>query len=155
MNLADVFRLRWKDVDLDAGTTTFIRQKTTTTRKAKQVKITASLFDESRANINRASTSYLFPYLDDAMDARRQKAVIRQLVKITNHYMGRIGQALGIQGEVNTYAARHSFATILLRSEAPVAFISQSLGHTSLKTTEDYLGSFEDEQTKKYLNNLL
>jgi site-specific recombinase XerD len=46
--------------------------------------------------------------------------------------------------------ARHSFATILKNSGAPVAFISETLGHTSSKTTESYLKSFESEQRKKH-----
>ncbi|MBN8821325.1 MULTISPECIES: site-specific integrase [unclassified Spirosoma] len=161
MNLSDIFRLRWKDVNLESEELTFVRQKTTRTSRAKQIKVVCKLFPQSLAildewgNKSRGPMDYLFPYLNDDMDARRKKAVIKQLVKQTNKYMARVAQALGIQEEVNTYAARHSFATILLRSEAPVAFISQSLGHTSLKTTEDYLGSFEDEQTRKYLSNLL
>ncbi|MNL63338.1 Tyrosine recombinase XerC [compost metagenome] len=69
--------------------------------------------------------------------------------------MRKIAETLGIQGNVNTYSARHSFATILLQSEAPLAFISQALGHTSISTTESYLGSFDDEKTKKYLSALL
>jgi len=66
-----------------------------------------------------------------------------------------IAKELEIQSDVNTYSARHSFATILLQSEAPLAFISQALGHTSISTTESYLGSFDDEKTKKYLSALL
>lgn len=161
MNMADIFRLRWKDLNLADNTLTFIRQKTTTTRKAKQVKVVATLFPESLAilerwaSLSRMASDYVFPNLSDQMSPRRQKMVLNGLLKQINKYMARIADNLGITDEVNTYAARHSFATILLRSEAPVAFISQSLGHTSLKTTEDYLGSFEDEQTKKYLKNLL
>ncbi|GAB3701149.1 site-specific integrase [Spirosoma flavus] len=161
MNFADMLHLRWKDLDLENKTLTFVRQKTTQTRKAKQVKITASLFEESLAilerwgNKRRSGSDYVFPYLEPIMDATRQRSVINSITKLTNKYMAEIGQQLGIQSEITTYAARHSFATILLRSEAPLAFISQSLGHTSIKTTQDYLGSFEDEQTKKYLSNLL
>jgi site-specific recombinase XerD len=75
---------------------------------------------------------------------KRQKTVINQVVKITNQYMKDIAAANEITGDVNTYSARHSFATILLQSEAPLAFTSQSLGHTSISTTESYLGSFDD-----------
>jgi site-specific recombinase XerD len=47
-------------------------------------------------------------------------------------------------------AARHSFSTVLKRSGASIEFISESLGHSNLKTTENYLDSFEDETRKKY-----
>ena len=68
--------------------------------------------------------------------------------------MSRIAEELGIDADVNTYSARHSFATSLLKSNALLAFISKSLGHTNIKTTESYLGSFDDEEAKVFLNAL-
>ena len=35
------------------------------------------------------------------------------------------------------------------RSGANLAFISESLGHSDLRTTQNYLGSFETEERKK------
>lgn len=161
MNFADILHLRWKDIDKKNNKIVFIRKKTARTRKADQLKIQARLFDESWAIIKRWKNTdtkvdaYVFPFLEETMDPIRQRAVIRQIIKITNKHMANIAQEVGVEGDVKTYAARHSFATILLRSEAPIAFISQSLGHANIATTEAYLGSFDDEQTKKYLDNLL
>ncbi|AYQ35804.1 site-specific integrase [Runella sp. SP2] len=161
MNLADVCALRWSDLDSKTNKLTFIRKKTARSKKGNQSKIVAKLFPESwtiierQGNKDQKSTSYVFPFLNTSMSAERQKAVIHQVVKLTNKWMQRIGQTLQIEGDVNTYAARHSFATILLQSDAPLAFISQSLGHTNLKTTQSYLGSFDDEKTKGYLDALL
>ena len=59
-----------------------------------------------------------------------------------------IGKALGI-GDVTTYVARHSYATVLKRGGVNVAYISESLGHSSLNTTESYLASFEKEERQK------
>ena len=59
-----------------------------------------------------------------------------------------IGKHLEI-GEITSYTARHSFATVLKRSGANIAFISESLGHNDLKTTESYLASFEKEERQK------
>lgn len=39
--------------------------------------------------------------------------------------------------------ARHFFASVLKRSGVNIAYISDSLGHSDLKTTENYLASFE------------
>jgi hypothetical protein len=39
--------------------------------------------------------------------------------------------------------------TVLKRSEANIAYISESLGHNDLKTTENYLASFEKEERIK------
>ena len=88
------------------------------------------------------------------MTDRQKKQAVHQTVKMTNKWMGKIAEQLGIEGDVNTYSARHSFATSLLKSKAPLSFISKSLGHTNLKTTESYLGSFDDEEAKAFLNAL-
>jgi integrase len=161
MNLADVCALRWSDLDPKANKLNFVRKKTARSKKGNQSKIVAKLFDESWAiierqgNTDKRPTAYVFPFFDASMDAKRQKAVIHQVIKTINKWMQRIGQTLGIDGDTNSYSARHSFATILLQSDAPLAFISQSLGHTNLNTTQSYLGRFDDEKTKSYLDALL
>ena len=72
----------------------------------------------------------------------------KDLTKRINKRMKIIGAALGIEG-ISTYTARHSFATVLKRSGANIAYISESLGHNDLKTTESYLASFEKEERQK------
>lgn len=161
MNFTDILSLRWADIDRQASKLSFLRQKTTHSTKGQQKRVRVELIPESWAvierwaNPDRKASAFVFPFLSDDMDARRRKMVTSQFIKITNKYVRIIGKKLDIEGDVTTYAARHSFATILLRSEAPLAFISQSLGHTNIYTTEAYLGSFDDEQTKKYLKSLL
>jgi len=49
----------------------------------------------------------------------------------------------------------NTFATVLKRSGAPIEFISESLGHKDLKTTENYLDSFEDDVKETYQKQLL
>ena len=69
--------------------------------------------------------------------------------------MKRIGTEIGYDKPLTTYAARHSYATILKRSGAPLSFISEALGHKSLLTTESYLDSFEDDTRRKYAEMLV
>lgn len=59
-----------------------------------------------------------------------------------------IGDALGISG-ISTYTARHLFASVLKRSGVNIAYISESLGRSDLKTTENYLASFKKEERIK------
>jgi integrase len=158
MNFSDICRLTWGDIR--GNQAKFVRKKTANSKKADQKKITITLFPESFAIIERwgnkdkSEDSYLFPFINETMNERNKKETIRQVIKITNKWLNRIGEKLNIEGDINTYHARHSFATILLRSDAPIPFISQSLGHSNLSTTEAYLGSFEDEQVKEYLKAL-
>jgi integrase len=65
-----------------------------------------------------------------------------------NQNMKMIGAAVGVPG-VTSYVARHSYATVLKRNNVNIAFISESLGHTSLATTQSYLDSFGKEERMK------
>jgi integrase/recombinase XerD len=69
--------------------------------------------------------------------------------------MGKICDSLGIEKRVTTYVARHSFSTILKRSGASTGFIQECLGHTDVKTTENYLDTFEKEIKKEFAGKLV
>jgi integrase len=161
MNMVDICTLRWADVDLNKKSVTFIRQKSKRSRKGNQAEIRAILNAETVGILERWGTqprspkAYVFPFLSDGMTAEQEQRTVQQVIKMTNQHIDRVAKAVGITAEVRTYAARHSFATILLQSDAPLAFISQALGHTTIKTTESYLGSFDDDKTRKYLDALL
>ena len=159
MNFSDICRLTWGDIN--GNQAKFIRKKTANSKKSDQKKITINLFPESFAIIERwgnkdkNTDSCIFPFITQTMNEREKKDAIRQVIKVTNKWISRISEKIGIVGDVKTYHARHSFATILLRSDAPISFISQSLGHSNISTTEAYLGSFEDEQVQGYLKALI
>ena len=53
------------------------------------------------------------------------------------------------------YYARHSYATILRNTGVSVDYISQALGHSDIKTTQNYLDSFEASKVKEYNSRLL
>jgi len=61
---------------------------------------------------------------------------------------------LGIEKKVTTYVARHSFSTILKKSGASTEFIQEALGHTDVKTTQNYLDSFDKEIKKEFAGKL-
>jgi integrase/recombinase XerD len=80
--------------------------------------------------------------------------VIIQFTKMVNTYIKRISKKVGIEKDVTSYFARHSFATVLMRNGVSTEAISESLGHSSLKTTASYLGSFEND-TKVKIGSIL
>lgn len=160
MNLKDIAQLRFKNIDEKAGIVTFHRAKTeNTSRKLKPVK--AVLLDPAKAiierwgNSDKRPESFVFPILTNDMNAERQMASKNLQVKLINKYMKRIGRKLGIDMPLTTYVARHSFATILKRSGAPTEFISESLGHKDLRTTETYLDGFENATKQHFAKALL
>lgn len=59
-----------------------------------------------------------------------------------------ISTKAGVNTNLTTYVARHSFASVLKRSGVNTSIISESLGHSSEKVTQIYLDSFENSQIK-------
>lgn len=150
INVADLVKLKYKNIK--DGEICFIRQKTEKTTKTRK-EIRATITPEMEAIIKRWGNkpqldNYIFPYIDGKEDAEKRKRITKDLTKRINKRMKLIGKELGI-GNITTYAARHSFATVLKRSGANISFISESLGHNDLKTTESYLASFEKEERQK------
>lgn len=152
MNFTDILNLRKTDIKGDSFT--FIRQKT----KRKPVLITVRINEKINEIIKKqealGTTTYLFPYLEGIEDLARKKSIIQQVIKLTNKHMNIIAKTLGIEEKTNTYEARHTFATKLMRSDAPLKMIQEKLGHKKISTTEQYLGSFTQEEENKFLDLL-
>jgi site-specific recombinase XerD len=96
----------------------------------------------------------MFPVLNENLSPERERQLIKQLNDVINANMKTIAKSVGLNEVVTTYAARHSFATILQRSGASTEFISEALGHSNVKTTQSYLAGFEDKSKKEMVKVL-
>jgi integrase len=157
LNLKDMCLLKYENIKGDI--LEFERAKTIRTkRKVEPIRVTLS--DESKTiidrwgNPNKDKGGYIFPVLYKGLTAERQRDLIQQLTRVINNHMKSIVSDLKITSDVTTYAARHSFATILQRSGASTEFISEALGHSNVKTTQNYLAGFEDESKRESLKAL-
>ncbi len=150
-NIVDILQLKYSDIS--NGEVSFYRQKTITKTKNKQ-KIYATVVPEMETIINkwgnpdRKPGNYIFPILKPGLTPVEILLQTKNTTHLINDKMTKIGLALGI-GKITTYTARHSYATVLKRSGANISYISESLGHTDLSTTENYLASFEADERKK------
>lgn len=157
MNFSDVTNLRYENVDGDF--LHFYRQKTIRTRK-EQVPVRLYLIDEVKEIIktwgaeNLSPKTYIFGYLDDSMDEQQKYDRRKYHRDLFNHRLKTISKKCGLNRNLSSYVARHSWATTLLRHDIPIGFISKGLGHSSIMTTEKYLADFTDER-KKDVGNIL
>lgn len=158
INVADFCHLKQKD--FDGETISFIRQKTKRTKRvAEEIRISVQqpaieIINKYRVrSINK--NEYLFPHLTRNMDYDEQRKTIKNLTRLINSYTKDLSNTLKIKMPIKTMEARHSFATIVQYSGAPVAMISQMLGHTSIATTQNYLDSFEKKTVQKATAALL
>jgi integrase len=151
INVNDMLKLKFSNIDNDE--VHFYRSKTLHTSREKK-EIEALLTPEMKQIIERWGNpdknpdNYVFPFLDGYNTPMEQKKRVQDVTRRINKHLKIIGEKLGISG-VSTYTARHSYATVLKRSGANISYISESLGHSNLKTTENYLASFEKEERIK------
>ncbi len=159
INMKDIALLKYKNIEVDK--LTFKRAKTERASRSKSEVIVVYLVDQALEIIKKWGKiplhpdNLVFDFVDPEASLDRQAQQIRNATLNVNKYMKRIRLALGIPIKVTTYSARHSFATVLKRSGASTEFISESLGHKDLKTTENYLDSFESDVKREFQKKLL
>lgn len=61
----------------------------------------------------------------------------------TNYNLKNIGKMIGLKIPLTTYVARHTWASIALHMNIPIAAICEGMGHNSFKTTQIYLESID------------
>jgi integrase len=149
-NIKDLALLKYKDINDES--ITFIRSKTS--RKISRAVVVPMTVEIGRiidkyGNKPAFRNSYILPILSNGLDPERQRIAIDNTVRLINNEIKVIATNIGITANVTTYTARHSFATVLKRSGASMEFISESLGHHSLSTTENYLADFEMDKKRE------
>ena len=150
INFVDISEL--KSNNITNHTLYYIRKKT-------KKKILTPLSKEAMEIINKYSSdnNYLFPILNEKIHKTElQKANrIHKVLGKVNSSLKKIAKMLDLNINLTTYVARHSFATVLKNSGINVSLISESLGHSDIKTTQIYLDSFESSQVEEAFKNLL
>ncbi len=158
INIKDIARLKYRQLSRES--ITFIRAKTERTSRHDLKPIVAIRTPEINRIIKKwgnkpaSADTYVFPILTEGITPVEELARVRQATKTINKYIKRVAADVGIEKNITTYTARHSFSTVLKRAGAPTEFISESLGHSNLKTTESYLDSFEDNVKRQYALHL-
>lgn len=151
INFADLVTLKYGNIQNEE--IYFIRQKTARASRQKK-EICVAITPEMKKIIkkwggkNKNADNYIFGFLKGGETMLEIKKRTRDVISWNNKHLRQIGKALEIEN-LTTYTARHSYATVLKRSGANIAYISESLGHSDLKTTENYLASFEREERIK------
>jgi len=151
INVNDMLRLKYSNIENNE--IQFLRGKTIRTNKELK-EIRATLLPEMKAIIKRWGNpdhnpnNYIFPFLTNGLTPIQIRVRVQDVTRRINLRMKKIGVALGY-GSISTYNARHSYATILKHHNVNIAFISESLGHADLKTTEAYLSSFDNKERAK------
>jgi site-specific recombinase XerD len=154
INVKDIARLKYRNIEGEIIKIT--RAKTEREKRHDPRPITIVITNPIRKIIDTWGNKpvlpdqYIFPILSKGMTPLQEYKNIQQATKQINKYINRIAAELELSSKVTSYTARHSFATVLKRSGASMEFISESLGHSSMATTENYLSDFEIDEKRKW-----
>jgi integrase/recombinase XerD len=158
-NINDIARLKYKDMEDDK--IVFFRGKTIRTSRQNLKPIVVYLHPQAKSiiqtwgNVLQKPEIYIFPILKEGLTPLESKQNIHQAIKMINKYFNLILKEIGITTRVTTIAARHTFSTIMMQNGASTEFIKDSVGHANVKTTENYLASFDEDIKREFTGKLL
>ena len=136
--------------DISGGFISYVRRKT-------HQRIIVRIEPMMQQIIDRWQTSgpYLFPILTEYQDEEVAYRQYQNQLTLYNRRLKILGQMLG-GIHLTSYVSRHSWASAAYAEHVSIAVISQSMGHTSERTTRIYLQELDhtliDRTNHKLLN---
>lgn len=161
MNILDVCKLKYKDIDQSGEFFTFIRTKTRkTTTSGKPIRV--HIVPKAQEIIKKWGTNnidgYVFPFFEAYENEQTKSKLERNrslfIAKKLNKSLKIISTKLEFPFTITTGTARHSYATVLSRAGVSVMDIGEGMGHSSIKTTQGYIASMDDQRIKTISNKL-
>ncbi len=155
VNFKDMALWRW-DQNVENKRIVYIRSKT----RNKDNVTPQSIALNGRIAEILAEYTRVDEYILPIVFSKNQKTIRHQILnalKRTNKDIKRIARMAKVPNpdQITFYTARHSFATILKKKGHSVELISELLGHSDIKTTQIYLGSFDDATKDAAFEDLL
>lgn len=128
-----------KKTDLKCGMVSYNRRKTHQNINIEWMKPMQTIIDKY------AGQTMDSPYLLPILTGKESSPYIayRKVEHNTNYNLKNIGKMIGLKIPLTTYVARHTWASVALHMNIPIATISEGMGHNSYKTTQIYLQSID------------
>ena len=144
-----------KKSDLKCGLVSYNRRKTHQNLNIEWTKPMQAIIDKYAEQTK--DSPYMLPILTG-----KETSPYTQYRKVeynTNYNLKKIGKMIGLKIPLTTYVARHTWASIALHMNIPIATISEGMGHNSYKTTQIYLESIDvatiNEANRRIIRKIL
>lgn len=150
MNIKDMASLKYENIGTNS--INFIRSKTARSTRKNPKTITVAYTDEIKVIIEQWGNKpknpkeYIFHILKKGMNQEEIVLKVASAVDFINNNIKAVAKLAGVNKNITTYTARHSWATVLKRAGVSTEYISEGLGHSDIGTTENYLDSFESDK---------
>lgn len=151
IRISDILFMTWDNIRDDR-----LIYKMYKTNRVHSLKLKAKPLSILEKYKGREET-YIFPFLSDRIDYSNPMFLHNQVgakTALINKYLKLIAIKANISKNVTTHTARHSFADLARQKTDNLYDISKSLGHSSLKITEAYLASFDDQAVDDTLDKM-
>lgn len=148
MSFIDAFNLT--DANIVDNYIVYNRSKT---HASLQVKITPEM-KQLLKMYRKKHCPWIFPFLHEKVKGYGEVTPQSSLRRM-NTYLKEIGGMLELPHPLTTYVMRHSWASMMLEAGSELGVISQSLGHTSMHTTEIYLSNLSVGKIDKAADDML
>lgn len=146
MGISFVDLANLKKENIIDGRVQFLRRKT---KQAFNIKVSEEL--QTLIDFyNEENSDYLFPIIIKKETDILQYQQIVDARKRYNKRLKEVARICDIKENLTSYVSRHSFASLAKNNDIPLQAISQMMGHTSIKTTEIYLDSLNNDRIDKY-----
>jgi integrase/recombinase XerD len=166
MNMRDIFLLKYSDIQ--GQMIRYVRHKTRMTETKESV-MEIQITDAIRqiiieiGNPDKRPNNYVFTVIPNGLAINYQRRtdrdvtpeeritqIIQQKTKMINKRLKNLCEQKDVKLPViTTYWARHSYANLLRESGEGVEVIRELLGHSDVRTTENYLKRFDAEYKRK------
>ena len=144
-----------KKSDLKCGLVSYNRRKTHQNLNIEWIKPMQAIIDKYAEQTK--DSPYMLPILTG-----KETSPYTQYRKVeynTNYNLKKIGKMIGLKIPLTTYVERHTWASIALHMNIPIATISEGMGHNSYKTTQIYLESIDvatiNEANRRIIRKIL
>lgn len=146
IRIGDCLMLRWDNIRNDR-----VDYRMTKTQSSPSIPLQDSAKDILKEYAPNAEgrDSFIFPFLNNDRDYSDLKYLQKQIeakTALINKNLKILARKAGIEKNISTHVARHSMADFLRRNSRDLFAISKVLGHSSIKITEGYLSSLDQQE---------
>ena len=158
INFKDISNLQYKNISGEY--LYFRRSKTYNTNKTQapvEIYLTELVLKtiEKWGNPDKSPENYIFSITDHFSTATEKLRQLQNFIRYINQHFLNYAKSVGIDENISTYWARHSFATNAQRNGSTVYQISEAMGHANSNTTEIYLGRVQIKDKKEMAIKLI
>ena len=128
--------------------------KTSVTKSIKILDRVKLIFEKYRKSPTQRHIFPVLPENSDKLDEFEIYRIISNQNAIINRDLKKIAKMIGTSTKISTHIARHSFADYLRSKNVDIYSISDFLGHSNVKITQNYLSSMKDSESDAILSEV-